>query len=87
LRARPAIAEPYLRQAVALGAKVFDERSSPDLADAEIALAECLLDLKKINEARALAIAARSIHAQHKKLGDQYRGPLRTLEANLNVKD
>ncbi len=76
-------AEPRLRQAVALAERHFDRARSPELADAQIALAYALLGLKRAVEARALAAKAQAIHATHKELGEQYRQPLRALEARL----
>jgi serine/threonine protein kinase len=80
-----ASAEPMLRQAIELGEKAYDPARSPELADAQIALAQALLDMKRPVEARALAAKAHGIHATHKELGEQYREPLRALEARLAV--
>jgi serine/threonine-protein kinase len=80
---RPETAEPMLRQAVRMGTAVYDPRRSPDLAEAHVALAECLLDLNRGEEAKLNATKARTIHATHKELGEQYRKPLRTLESRL----
>jgi serine/threonine-protein kinase len=79
----PQAAMPRLRRAVTLAERLFDGKRSIDLADIQIALAQCLLDLKQPREARTLASKARAIHTTHKELGDQYRRPLRALEARL----
>jgi len=76
-------AEPMLRQATELGEKIYDPARSPELADAQIALAEALLDLKRPLDARVLVAKAKAIHATHKELGEQYRLPLLALEARL----
>jgi tetratricopeptide (TPR) repeat protein len=78
-----ATAEPMLRQALELGFRVYEPLRSPELADTQITLAQALLYLKQPVEARALAAKASAIHATHKELGDQYRQPLRALEARL----
>jgi serine/threonine-protein kinase len=72
-----------LRTALQLAGSLFDPRQSPKLAETEIALAQCLLDLQKVAEAKALAASARVIHSAHKELGEQYRQPLRELERRL----
>jgi tetratricopeptide (TPR) repeat protein len=76
-------AEPMLRQAVALGVEVYDQKLSPELADTYIALAQCLLDLNKRDEARTLFAKAHAIHATHRQLGDQYRKPLTILATRI----
>jgi serine/threonine-protein kinase len=76
-------AERSLRKAVELGAEIYDPQRSPELADAQIALAESLLDLNRPAEARALMTKARAIHAVHNELGEQYREPLRALQVRL----
>jgi serine/threonine-protein kinase len=80
---RAVSAEPMLRQALELGLRVYDPLRSPELADTQIALAEALLDLKRPVEARVLASTARAVLATHKELGEQYRQPMRALEARL----
>jgi serine/threonine protein kinase len=80
---RPESAEPNLRRAVTMADSLLDSKLSPRLADAQIALAECLLDLNRYDEAIALAARARNIVAKHRQLGDQYRRPLGVLEVRL----
>jgi serine/threonine-protein kinase len=76
-------AEVKLRIALQLADSLFDPRQSPKLAETEIALAQCLLDLQQAAEAKSLAARARAIHTAHKELGEQYRQPLRELERRL----
>lgn len=76
-------AEILLSDAVDLYGSLFDPSSSPTLADALIARAECLIDLHRLNEARSFEARARAIHAANKELGSQYRKPLAALQARL----
>jgi serine/threonine-protein kinase len=62
---------------------VYDRDLSPALADSQIALAKCLLDLGHRDQARALLAQAKAIHSTYKDLGEQFRKPLRALEARL----
>lgn len=77
--AKPAEAEPLLRRTLAMREQLLAP-SSPRIAEAQIALAECDLAMGREEEAMRLETAARAIHAQHKELGEQYRGPLQQLE-------
>ncbi len=72
-----------LKEAVALRASLYDPAASPRLADAQVALALCLLDAGDRAQAQTLADQASAIHAAHPQLGDQYRRPLRELRARL----
>ena len=54
--------------------------NSPALAEAQIALANCLLDLGERRLARRLIDEAKVIHAANKELGEHYRKPLRDSE-------
>ncbi len=83
LTQRAAEALPLLQRAVQLGPEVYDTSRSPNLADSQIALGICLIDLGRRDEARALLAQAKAIHAAHKDLGEQFRKPLRELEARL----
>ena len=74
---------PLLARAVELSAELFDHEQSPKLADAQIALAECLLDLGQRDQAKALLAQANAIHASHKELGEHYRKPMRDLQARF----
>jgi len=78
-------AEPVLRRSLELAGRMYDPQRSADLADNQIALGNCLLDLGRTQEARALAASAAAIHATHKELGEHYRKPLRMLELRLNA--
>ena len=74
---------PLLQRAVQLGAEVYDPGRSPALADSQIALAKCLAELGHRDQARVLLVQAKAIHSTHKDLGEQFRKPLRELEARL----
>ena len=74
---------PLLQRALQLGSDVYDPDRSPNLADSQIALASCLLNLGRNDRARELLAQAKAIHATHKDLGEQFRKPLRELEARL----
>jgi hypothetical protein len=79
----PKDAQTLLSTAVDLGAEVLDTGQSPLLAEAQIALAECWLDLGQRNRAASLLAAAQSIHATHKALGEYYKKPLSKLKARV----
>jgi hypothetical protein len=72
-----------LQGAVAASRELYDPNSSPAVAEAEIALAACLLDAGRREESRGHFQHAQSVHAAHKELGEQYRRPLRQLAARL----
>jgi hypothetical protein len=74
---------PQLQRAVLLGSEVYDPERSPDLAGSQVALASCLIELGHRDQARALLAQAKAIHSTHKDLGEQFRKPLRELEARL----
>jgi serine/threonine-protein kinase len=78
-RARDAL--PHLTRALELRQSQF--ASSPRLAEAQLALAECNLRLGDTTGARALLARARAIHAANGELGEQYRKPLRNLSGRL----
>jgi tetratricopeptide (TPR) repeat protein len=75
---------PLLERAVQLGAEVLDPKHSLQLADSEIALASCLLDLSHRDEARPLLAQAKAIHSSYRDLGEQFKTPLRQLEARMS---
>ena len=79
LAGRAPEALPLLQRAVQLGSQIYDVDQSPQLADSQIALATCLFNLGRRDEARALLIRAKAIHATHKDLGEQFKKPLREL--------
>jgi len=72
---------PHLERALALRQTQF--ATSPRLAEAQIALAECKLVLGDGDASRALFAKAQAIHAANRELGRQYRQPLETLGAKL----
>ena len=84
LRRRISDALPLLQKSVALGKDVYDPEQSPAFADSQIALARCLFLLGRRDQAEPLLAHAKAIHATHKELGDQFREPLRELDALMN---
>ncbi len=83
LKQRTPDALPLLKRAVQLGSDVYDHDRSPALADSQVALAKCLLALGRPDQARDLLAEAKAIHSTHKDLGEQFKKPLRELEALL----
>jgi serine/threonine-protein kinase len=79
-RAKEAL--PHLERALELRQAQF--ASSPRLAEAQIALADCKLRLGDVAGARALLARAITIHAANLELGEQYRKPLRDLTERLD---
>jgi serine/threonine-protein kinase len=75
-------ARTHLERAVALR-QASDAALSPWLAEAQVALADCLIDLGDRKAARALAQQARSIQARQAALGEHLKAPLRSVEARL----
>lgn len=59
---RSADALPLLQRAVALSSELYDRERSPAVADAQIALADCLMALGKRIQIRALLAQAKAIH-------------------------
>jgi serine/threonine-protein kinase len=57
--------------------------NSPWVAQAQIELADCLLDRRQRPQAQSLLAQARAIHARQPELGAQFTGPLRDLQARL----
>jgi tetratricopeptide (TPR) repeat protein len=72
---------PHLERALALRQPQF--ASSPLLAEAQVALADCKLRLGDEAAARALLAQAKRIHAANRELSPQFRQPLRDLEQRL----
>jgi hypothetical protein len=83
--AQNAAARPALERALSLYLEVYDADRSPDVADAEIALAKSFAADGRLDEARSLAQRAKRIQATHPALGSQYRKPLRELEQTLSM--
>jgi serine/threonine-protein kinase len=63
--------------------RAIDDDASPWLAEAQVALARCLLDRGRRDEAAQWAARAQAIHARHAELGEQFRRSLRDLNARL----
>jgi serine/threonine protein kinase len=80
-----AAAQPELVRALSLFVELYNAERSPDVADAEVALAKSLATDGHLNEARVLAQRAKRIQATHPALGFQYRRPLRDLERVLST--
>ena len=72
---------PHLERALELRQTQF--ASSPRLAEAQIALADCKLRLGEVAGALALLTQAKAIHAANGELGEQFRKPLRDLGERL----
>ncbi|MGN6517832.1 MAG: tetratricopeptide repeat protein [Dokdonella sp.] len=77
-------ASASLRRAIGLRRKVMLP-TSPQLAEALVALASVELDRGDRAAARTLAGEATAIHAAHPELGEHYRRPLRDLMARLGA--
>lgn len=80
LAGRASEALPLLQRTVQLGSEIYDPQSSPAQADAQIALAKCLLALGRRDQAPDLLVHAKAIHSRHKDLGEQFRKPLNDLQ-------
>jgi len=74
---------PLLEGAVQLGTEIYDPTHSPVLADSKIALGACLAKMGRGARARTLLAEAKAIHGNYRELGEQFRRPLRDLEATL----
>ena len=85
LAGHPDQAVPSLQHAVELATDLYDKKRSVKLAETQIALAQCYLDLKNRDEARRLFLQAKGIHATQKKIGPQYAEPLRVLAERLRT--
>jgi eukaryotic-like serine/threonine-protein kinase len=80
---RPYDAQSILLQSVLLDQQLLDSSSSPVLASSELALASCLLDIGKRDEARQWLHKADDILSKHARLGARYTKPLRALKTLL----
>jgi hypothetical protein len=76
LLGQPAVARPDLERALSLFLDLYDPTRSPDVADAQVALARSLVGSGRLAEALVLARSAKRIQAAH-------REPLRELERLL----
>jgi hypothetical protein len=81
---RAATARAPLEQALALRA-ANEADVSPRVAEARIALAECLLDLGERGAAQTLMAQARSAHAAHAELAPHHLQPLLAAQARLRA--
>jgi hypothetical protein len=85
LAGHPDQALPLLQYAVELASDLYDRKQSVKLAEAQIALAQCYLDLKNPAAAKRVFLQAKEIHAAQKKIGAQYAEPLRALAERLRT--
>jgi eukaryotic-like serine/threonine-protein kinase len=85
LAGRPNEALPLLARALELGREHYDPGRSLRYADAQIAMAECMLDLGRSVEGRELFVKAAANHATHTELAERYREPLQRLRARITV--
>jgi hypothetical protein len=83
LLGQPAVARPDLERALSFFLDLYDPTRSPDVADAQVALARSLAGSGRLAEALVLARSAKRIQAVHRELSEQYREPLRELERLL----
>jgi tetratricopeptide (TPR) repeat protein len=79
---QPVVAQAALSQALALR-RATEAPNSPWLAQAMIALADCLIDTGARDAARKLAGEARAVHAAYAELGTHFTAPLAALQARL----
>jgi serine/threonine-protein kinase len=84
LRLHPSEALPLLQRAVELRQSMLDP-ISPSLAAAQVALAECYLDLGDSARSETLAAGASKAMASHRELSSQYLRPLQDLEKRLRL--
>jgi tetratricopeptide (TPR) repeat protein len=78
----PGGARPNLERALHLRAE-NDDPASPWLAEAQIALAACLVDLGERRQAAVLLAKAGAIQAAHHELGRHFIAPRSELAARL----
>lgn len=76
----------WLERGISMSAAVMDASRSPYLADAEIALATCLSDLRQPDRAKLFAARARAILATHNGIGQQFENPLRELRRHVDLR-
>jgi len=82
LSGRAPDALPLLQHAVGLRESIMDP-VSPSLADAQVALADCYLNLGDVEHAKALVATAKKALDAHHELGNQYSRPLQEVEERL----
>jgi tetratricopeptide (TPR) repeat protein len=76
-------AATLLRSAVALHTELYEGADNPLTANALIALADALVDLGQVDEARTLEARAEAMQSANPQLGPQYRRPLAALQTHL----
>lgn len=72
-----------LRRSARLHTELYEGPANPLVANALVALADALIDLNGIDEARTLEARARAMQAANPQLGPQYTRPLAALQARL----
>ena len=75
-------ARPALERSLSLRTD-NDHTTSPWIAEAQIALADCLIALGETAQARSLLKQAATIHSAHAELGEHYRKPLVDAQSRL----
>ncbi|MDP9088263.1 MAG: hypothetical protein M3O26_05960 [Pseudomonadota bacterium] len=63
--------------------KANDDENSVWIAQVQIGLANCLLASDKRQQAQALLAGATAILDTHRELGDQFKKPLKEIQARL----
>ena len=81
---RPLPAREHLSRALALRV-AHDAEHSPWVAEAQVALADCLVDLGDRGAARQLAAQAQAHLSRHAELGEHFKAPLRAVQARLRT--
>lgn len=79
---RAAVARAPLQHALALR-QANEAADSPRLAEAQVALAECLIDLNERKAAQTLLAQARAIHAAHAELAMHFKQALAGASTRL----
>ncbi len=79
---RAADALPLLRRALDLRSDILDA-NSPELAEAQVFLAACYLDLGERAQAAALRGQARAIQTSHRQLAREYKEPFEELARRM----
>jgi len=79
-RKRPAAALPLLQRTIELREGILDP-ISPALAESQVTLAECYLDLGDSTRAKELAIQAQKIYASHHDLNKIHGATAKTRTA------
>jgi serine/threonine protein kinase len=78
-------ARTFLERALALRI-ANEDATSPWIAEAEIALADCLVEQAQFADAKRLVVKARQVLAGHKLIGRHFSEQLRAAEARLQQK-